>query len=82
MWDSCETLRGRKGVKGLFLVGHEKVPSGFGIRPGDCGGDTADGSGNRGRPFQPSMDYWAEPGVYLSYGLLFLFPEMWYPSLA
>ena len=26
---------GRKGVKGLLLVGHEKVPHGFGLRTGD-----------------------------------------------
>ena len=40
---------GRKGVKGLLLVGHEEVPCGFGLRTGDRG-DTADGAGNRGRP--------------------------------
>ena len=39
---------GRKGVKGLLLVGHEKVPRGFGLRTGDPG-DTADGAGNLGR---------------------------------
>ena len=26
---------GRKGVKGLSLVGHEEVPRGFGLRTGD-----------------------------------------------
>ena len=36
---------GRKGVKELLLVGHEKVPCGFGLRTGDPG-DTADGAGN------------------------------------
>ena len=36
---------GRKGVKGLLLVGQEKVPHGFGLT-GDCGGDTADGAGS------------------------------------
>ena len=41
---------GRKGVKGLLLVGREKVPRGFGLITGDCGGDAADGAGNRGRP--------------------------------
>ena len=40
---------GRKGVKGLLLVSHEKVPCGFGLRTGDCGGYTADGAGNRAR---------------------------------
>ena len=46
-WEAEETLLGRKGVKGLLLVGHEKVPHGFGLT-GDCGGNTADGAGNRG----------------------------------
>ena len=36
-------MPGRKGVKGLLLVGHEKVPHGFGLT-GDCGGNTADGA--------------------------------------
>ena len=36
---------GRKGVKGLLLVGHEKVQYGFELRTGDPG-DTADGAGN------------------------------------
>ena len=38
-----ETLPGRKGLKGLLLVGHEKVPHGFGLT-GDHGGDIADGT--------------------------------------
>ena len=38
-----ETLSGRKGVKGLLLVGHEKVPHGFGLT-GDHGGNTAGGA--------------------------------------
>ena len=41
---------GRKGVKGLLLLGHEKMPRGFGLRTGDHGGDRADGAGNHGRP--------------------------------
>ena len=36
---------GSKVVKGLLLVGHEKVPRGYGLRTGDPG-DTADGAGN------------------------------------
>ena len=40
---------GRKGVKGVLLVGQEKVPHGFGLRTGDPG-DTEDGAGNLGRP--------------------------------
>ena len=35
----------RKGEKGLLLVGHEKVPHGFGLT-GDCGSHTADGAGS------------------------------------
>ena len=42
-------MLGRKGVKGLLLVGHEKVPHGFGIN-GDHGGNTADGAGTKGLP--------------------------------
>ena len=29
--EAGETLPGRKGVKGFLLVGHEKVPHGFGL---------------------------------------------------
>ena len=43
-----EILLERKGVKGLFLVGHEKVPRRFRLT-GDHGGNTADGAGNQGR---------------------------------
>ena len=35
----------RKGEKGLLLVGHEKVPHGFGLT-GDCDSHTADGAGS------------------------------------
>ena len=38
-------MPGRKGEKGLLLVGHEKVPHGFGLT-GDHGGDTADAAGS------------------------------------
>ena len=38
-------MPGRKGEKGLLLVGHEKVPHGFGLT-GDRGNDTADGAGS------------------------------------
>ena len=38
-------MPGRKGEKGLLLVGREKVPPGFGLT-GDHGGDTADGAGS------------------------------------
>ena len=35
----------KKGEEGLLLVGHEKVPHGFGLT-GDCGSHTADGAGS------------------------------------
>ena len=38
-------MPGRKGVKGLLLVGHEKVLHGSGLT-GDRVGDTADGAGS------------------------------------
>ena len=38
-------MPGRKGVKGLLLVGHEKVPHSFGLT-GDHVGNTADGARN------------------------------------
>ena len=41
---SRKTFPGRKVVKGLLLVGHEKVPHGFGLT-GDCSSHTADGAG-------------------------------------
>ena len=34
-----QNLAGRKGVKGLLLMGHEKVPHGSGLRAGDHGSD-------------------------------------------
>ena len=42
-------MPGRKGVKGLLLVVHEKVPQGFGLT-GDHVGSTADGAGTEGLP--------------------------------
>ena len=61
---------GRKGVKGLLLVGHEKVPCGFGIRTGDPS-NTADGAGNQGRlPAQHGLLERSEG--YLSHRPLFL----------
>ena len=38
-------MPGRKGEKELLLVGHEKVPHGFGLT-GDCSSHTADGAGS------------------------------------
>ena len=48
------------------------MPCGFGLRTGDRGGDTADGAGN-GRPTQPSMDYWEEPGASRATSFYFFF---------
>ena len=42
-------MPGRKGEKGLFLVGHERVPYGSGLT-GDRDSDTADGAGTEGLP--------------------------------
>ena len=58
-------MPGRKGVKGLLLLGHEKVSHGFGLT-GDRCGDTADRVGTEGLP---------EPRTSTS------FPETWYPGL-
>ena len=43
-------IAGRKGVKGLLLMGQEKVPRRFRLRTGGRSGDTADGAGHGGRP--------------------------------
>ena len=58
-------MPGRKGEKGLLLVGHEMVPHGSGLT-GDCGSDTAGGARMEGLP---------EPQASTS------FPEIWYPGL-
>ena len=58
-------MPGRKGVKGLLLVGHEKVPHGFGLT-GDCSSDTVDGARTKGLP---------EPWTSTS------FPEIQYPRM-
>ena len=68
---------GRKGVKGLLLVGHGKVPCGFGLRTGDPG-DKADGAGNQGRPTSQARiteknQGLPEPQTSIS------FPEIRYP---
>ena len=45
-WVECRRdAAGRKGVKGLLLVSHEKGPCGFGLT-GDSGSDIVDGAGN------------------------------------
>ena len=58
-------MLGRKGVKGLLLVGHEKVPHGFGLT-GDHGGAQLMMLGTKGLP---------EPRTSTS------FPEIRYPRL-
>ena len=58
-------MPGRKGEKGLLLVGHEKVPHGSGLT-GDRGGDTVDGARTKGLP---------KPWTSTS------FPEIQYPRL-
>ena len=52
----------RKGVKGLLLVGQEKVPCGFGLRTRDPS-DTANDYRNQRKAYQPSTDYWEELGA-------------------
>ena len=64
-YEAGESLTRRKGEKGLLLVGHKKVPHGFGLT-GDRGGNTSDGARTEGL---------SEPRTSTS------FPEIWYPGL-
>ena len=67
----------RKGVKGLLLLGHQKVPRGFGLRTGDPS-DTAGGAGNRRRPasrVRITGKNWGLPEPWTSIS----FPEIRYP---
>ena len=52
-------------MKALSLVGLEEVLRGLGLMGvrGDTGGDTADGAGGTWEAYQPSTDYWEEPGA-------------------
>ena len=59
-------MPGRKGEKGLLLVGHENVPHGSGLT-GERGGNTVDGARTEGLP---------EPRTSIS------FPEIRYPGLS
>ena len=43
--DSRRDFSRKKGEKGLLLLGHEKVPHGFGLT-GDWSSHTADGAGS------------------------------------
>ena len=58
-------MPGRKGMKGLLLMGHEKVPHDSGLT-GDCGSDTVDGARTEGLP-----ELWTSTS----------FPEICYPGL-
>ena len=71
LWDG-------KGVKGLLLVGHEKVPHGFGLT-GDPG-DTADGAGNCGKPASQTRITGKNQGLPEPWTSI-SFPEIWYPRL-
>ena len=76
---SRRDFAGRKGEKGLLLVGHEKVPPRFGLTE-DHGGNTADGAGNLGRPTSQlwtTGKNWGLPEPQTSIS----FPEIWYPGL-
>ena len=53
-------MPGRKEVKGFLLVGHEKVPHGFGLTE-DHGGNTADGAGTEGLPEPRTSSSFPEP---------------------
>ena len=64
-------------MKGLSLVGHEKVPRGFGLRTGDPG-DTADGVGNRGRPANQARITEENRGLPEPWTSI-SFPEIQYP---
>ena len=52
---------GRKGEKGLLLVGQEKVPGGSGLRSRDPGHTAS--SWEPREASQLSTDYWEEPGA-------------------
>ena len=61
-------------MKGLLLVGHEKVPHRFGLRTGDPG-NIAGGAGNHGRPASQAWitgKNWGLPelqtSIFLRYG--------------
>ena len=71
-------VAGRKGVKGLLLVGHERVQCGFGLRTGDPS-DTADGAENRGRPAPQARVTGENSGKLPEPQTSISFPEIWYP---
>ena len=67
-------------MKGLLLVGHERVQCGFGLRTGDPS-DTADGAGNRGRPAPQARVTGENSGKLPEPQTSISFPEIWYPRL-
>ena len=71
---------GRKGVRGLLLVGHEKVPCGFGLRTGDPSSTADGGAGNRGRPASWARNTGKNQGLPEPWTSI-SFPEIWYAWL-
>ena len=70
VWKNAGETLGRKGVKGLLLLGHEEVPCGFGLRTGESG-DTADGVRTKGG-LPAKLGLLGRTGGHLSHRLLFL----------
>ena len=71
-------MQGRKGVKGVSLVGQGKVPRGFGLSTGDPGSDIADGAGNCGRPASRARITGQNRGLPEQQTST-AFTEVWYP---
>ena len=63
-------------MTGLLLVGHEKMPHGFGLRTRDDN-DTDDGAGNCGSP--ASQARITGKDWKLAKPQTLFFPEIWYP---
>ena len=70
VWKNAGETLGRKGVKGLWLLGHEEVPCGFGLRTGESG-DTADGVRTKGG-LPAKLGLLGRTGNYLIHRLIFL----------
>ena len=78
VWKNAGDAEGRKGVKRLLVVDHEKVPCSFGLRTRDPG-DTAGGAENRGRPVSQARitgKNWGLPEPWTPIS----FPEIRYPG--
>ena len=73
-------MLGRKGVKQLLLVGHEKVPRGFGLT-GDRSATQLMALGTEGG-LSAEHGLQGRTGGYLSHGLLFLFLRYGTPDWA